>query len=162
MLQSEGVYRVGISEWLSFFKWDRNIVTLDSFSRTAGEHVWMVKKGFIGQWRTSLLSGCCLVMPKILEIYIYIYAYISYWRLYIPLCVCVYVCICTCRHLVTSGRTWCLVLGTCRKRKKKCLRVKLWWKPQIFKDDAGKHEKNVLIKRRTLKDRITLLLNNNP
>lgn len=99
MLQSEGVYRVGISEWLSFFKWDRNIVTLDSFSRTAGEHVWMVKKGFIGQWRTSLLSGCCLVMPKILEIYIYIYAYISYWRLYIPLCVCVYVCICTCRHL---------------------------------------------------------------
>lgn len=158
MLQSEGVYRVGISEWLRFFKWDRNIVTLDSFSRTAGEHVWMVKKGFTGQWRSSLhwLLSCHAQNSR------YIYAYINYWRLYIPLCVCVHVCICTCRHLVTSGRTWCLVLGTRRKRKKECLRMKLWWKPQIFKDDAGKHEKNVLIKRRTLKDRITLLLNNNP
>lgn len=61
-----------------------------------------------------------LVMPKILDIY----AYINYWR-YIYTSLCKYVCICIYVHLETSGRTWYLVLGMYRKRKKKCLKMNL-------------------------------------
>lgn len=58
--------------------------------------------------------GCCLVMPKILDIY----AYINYWRLYIPLRVCV--CICIHLYMQAPSNKWeNSVFGPGHMQKKK-------------------------------------------